>query len=298
MMTLNITVPSKTFLLGEYAVLKGAPALILTTEKYFNLIVNSSNTNKLMVNGIHPDSPSGKLIKKHEFFYKNFDLKFEDPYQGMGGLGASSAQFLMLYALYKFENNDPIGSESLLKDYLEMSWNGQGIAPSGADIIAQLHGGVCCYQKSENKVQVFQWPFHHLNYFLLHTGNKLATHHHLAQLKQFNAEKLIDISYKSIESFRQENDVLFIQTIQNYAHALREENLVAEKTLTLCQMLLQNPDILAVKGCGALGSDIIFGLFEKIKNDSVLAYLEKNYLKIIAYGDSTAEGLRIDYVAK
>ena len=84
----ELMVPSKTFLLGEYVALKGScPVLVLTTEKYFKLFVGLNSAQKIDVQGIHMESPAGKLIKSNVDFYKNYAIKFIDPYPSLGGFG-------------------------------------------------------------------------------------------------------------------------------------------------------------------------------------------------------------------
>ncbi len=84
-------IPAKTFLLGEYAALAGQSAVLLTTSPCFEL----SLSKEAGLHGIHPDSPAGRWWKENA--QSEVGLQWHDPYQGCGGLGASSAQFLGAY---------------------------------------------------------------------------------------------------------------------------------------------------------------------------------------------------------
>ena len=80
-MALQLSVPSKTFLLGEYVALNGGPAIVLCTAPRFELRVEKNSSHAKYEN-IHPQSPAGKLIAKNSF-YQKYDLHFIDPYHGL-----------------------------------------------------------------------------------------------------------------------------------------------------------------------------------------------------------------------
>lgn len=288
-MTLELTVPSKTFLLGEYVALKGGPVIILTSESRFTLVVNPSGEHTMKVAGIHPASPAGKLLQRYPECYRDFDLTFIDPYQGLGGFGASSAQFILLFSLKA--KLPAIDEETLLAEYRQLAWQGEGMPPSGADLIAQLHGGICCFHQAEKNLQIFSWPFSDLAYCLIHTGNKLATHDHLKELKPFDETALSDIVFFGWESLQKADSHQFTDAIKNYARVLLELGLVALPTMTMLEHLNAHPDILAAKGCGALGADVILLIFTKKKHDSILAWLTEKKYHIIFSGQEVANGL-------
>ena len=293
-MFIQISVPSKTFILGEYIALKGLSTLILTTERYFKLI---AKPGQAYCEGIHPESPAGKLIKQDNDFYKNYNIKFIDPYQHMGGFGASSAQFIMIFSLKEYEEGNTnlrhINYINLLDQYIKVAWDGKGMQPSGADLIAQLNGGICYFHKLERKSHVFSWPFTDLAYCLIHTANKLATHIHLKELSRFDENELDVIAQNGLKSLKQSNSNAFIEAIIHYADALKTEGLVAEKTQEILKKLSKNRDILAAKGCGALGADVILVIFSRLKQEEVVSWLKEKKLHVITYGQEVAKGLEI-----
>ena len=91
-------IPSKTFVLGEYSVLHGGPAILLASEPYFSLRLEEKNENK---NPFHPLSPAGKLWEL-EPLLKTKSYLFSDPHHGLGGFGASSAEFIALFLQLNF----------------------------------------------------------------------------------------------------------------------------------------------------------------------------------------------------
>lgn len=262
-------IPAKTFLLGEYAALAGHPAFILTTSPSFELTL----VGQPGLHGIHPDSPAGKWWLKHGD--PNQGLLWEDPYDSQGGLGASSAQFLGAYLA------TPAASElSLLEAYRTCAWNGQGMVPSGYDVIAQSIGG--CVYIAANCGERYPW-FEDLAFILVRTHHKLATHHHLQKLNlshQLNG--LAEIVATAKRSFELNESTGLIDAVNQYNQALSAQNLVAESTLAMMAELKQQKDILAMKGCGAMGADLLLILLSNEKLTELKATLTQQGLTIVA----------------
>ncbi|WP_454781260.1 mevalonate kinase family protein [Legionella sp. WA2022007384] len=244
-------IPAKTFLLGEYAAVAQASALLLTTAPCFELTL----TTQEKTSGIHPESPAGIWWHQQNL---GQSLLWNDPYAGRGGLGASSAQFLASYLASCFVNNTTPDLKQMLNAYYESSWTGKGLRPSGYDVIAQSQQGCVYINKQHNVMKSYDWPFHDLSFFLIHTGVKLATHHHLqdtALPDQINYLSLLVDEAK--QAFEQVDSQKLIRTINNYHQKLAELNLVAEHSLKHINEFKKDPEILAIKGCGALGADVL-----------------------------------------
>src|SRR5687767_13724525 len=96
MTSFQLSAPSKTFLLGEYVVLRGGPGIVLTTAPRFSLLAKSQIQNKIEVLGIDLRSPAGKLIQQESDFYKKFNVEFVDSLNGLGAFGASGAPSLLI----------------------------------------------------------------------------------------------------------------------------------------------------------------------------------------------------------
>lgn len=257
---MNWLIPAKTFLLGEYAALAGDSALILNTLPGFSLTL----TDKPGLQGIHPDSPAGVWWRQQRH---TFGLIWEDPYQGLGGLGASSAQFVGVYKASMQLSGTSFIRENLLDAYYESAWQGVGIRPSGYDVLAQsFEQGCVVINRNQNILQPFSWPFKDLGVLLLHTGFKLATHEHLqkAALPQ-NIKELARCSDWGRRAFEGNNPAEFIRAVHAFQLELIEAKLVAYETLLALKTFSDDPDILAAKGCGAMGADIILLLMNKDK---------------------------------
>lgn len=245
-------IPAKTFLLGEYAAVTEASAILLTTTPCFEL----SLTSKEGLTEIHPESPAGLFWQQQK--HRKTGLSWSDPYANLGGLGASSAQFLASYlASCSIQEKTP-NIEQMLNAYYQTSWLGKGLRPSGYDVIAQSQKGCVYINKHRKIIQSYTWPFQDLSFFLLHTGIKLATHHHLqdtalpAQIDYLSA-----LADDGKQAFEDANSQQLIDCINLYHEKLTELKLVAQHSSTLINQLQQHPEVLAIKGCGALGADIL-----------------------------------------
>lgn len=273
---MKLTAPSKTFLIGEYAVLAGGCSLIATTEPSFSLSIEKDSAAS--TNNIHQDSPAGKLLQDHLQHWQQQSLNFSDPHQGSGGFGASSAQFLLCYRyLFQQHRFDQPALADLLSHYLRYAYDGRGIAPSGADLIAQAVGQGIVFQQNDH-VDSLQWPFADVDYFLIHTGNKLATHVHLQHLANHDFSSLVLLCQQSKQAWDRADAQAFAQLINDYYLQLQQLALVAEHTQQLCQQLKQHCSVLAVKGCGAMGADVLFVMAETHQQSAILDFCQQHGL--------------------
>ncbi|MFT4059503.1 MAG: hypothetical protein QM652_08140 [Legionella sp.] len=245
-------IPAKTFLLGEYTAIAEASAIILTTTPYFELTLTENSE----LTGIHPQSPAGFWWQQQGI--KEHGLSWHDPYAGQGGLGASSAQFLGSYLAGCWLHEKKACLDNMLEIYYQCSWAGKGLRPSGYDVIAQSQSGCVYINKQRKIIRSYTWPFHDLSFFLIHTGVKLATHHHLQETtlpKTINhLSTLVDDAQQAFES---QDSQRLVNNINSYHEHLTQLNLIAEHSHKLIQQFKKYPEVCAIKGCGALGSDIL-----------------------------------------
>lgn len=288
------SIPAKTFLLGEYASVREESALIATTSPYFDIVLQEDKTLAEPPHSsveaitqfasprqtIHPDSPAGLW-----WIYQKSSqtLDWHDPYHSCGGLGASSAQFIGSYlASCSLINSSPT-LKDMLEAYYQCAWNGQGLRPSGYDVIAQTLYGCVYINKKERKIKTYSWPFSDLSFLLVHTGKKLATHHHLQEAGlPKDVRHLSAIVDTAMESFEYNKGHLFIECINEYHCQLAELNLVAEHSLELINQLSHYPEVLAIKGCGALGADIVLIITSRMNRDILSNKVQLLNKKILA----------------
>lgn len=295
-MSLVFSIPGKTFIAGEYLALHGGPTLLLASEPRFELHVNPGQGRS---STIHPQSPAGKLITEQLHYFSQFDLEFVDPHQGRGGFGASTAQFLGVYALLMWgpsvfhEPQQFLDYRHLLETYYKVAWNSQGHRPSGADLIGQLQGSLTFFDKGQGQIAVKSWPFEDLEFFVVHTGNKVATHTHLQSLGDFPEQGLLNDFTHLRQAFDVADSELFVQAINGYAQTLRGLNFTCEPTLKLLSSVKALSGVLAVKGCGALGADVIFVVCQKGQSEALLNFLRQQNLAVTATVQDISAGLQM-----
>jgi mevalonate kinase len=287
---LILSCPAKTFLIGEYVALDGGPSLLLSTGPRFQLTVRSGDAAALPW---HPASPAGVLADKHEEELKGWTFDFLDPYHGRGGLGASSAQFVLLYAFLN-DFTAPLDLRALLRDYRACAWNGEGTPPSGADVIAQVTGGVTYFDGLTFTAERLAWPFPEIGFTLIRTGVKLATHEHLREGTLAPHSTLRTIVIEARKAFDSGDEMRLIEAVNACALVLRQSGLTAPATTDLLDQMRDNHEIFwASKGCGAMGADIILVLHPRAQTDAVASWAKGRGLEICGTVDSLTSGLDV-----
>lgn len=275
-------IPAKTFLLGEYVALIGGPSLLVTTYPCFEL----SLSYKPGLEGIHPQSPAGRFWLQHR--HDSYGLVWNDPYHGRGGMGASSAQFLGAYLAHMAILHQKPQHMALLKVYKETVSTGR-INPSGYDVLAQsLHRCVYIHQ---HYCQSLIWPFPNISFILVHTGKKLATHEHLQKLElepvsSASLAELATLVESAKSAFISCDEHAFISAIHTYHKILVSLELVAPHSQSQLETLLKHPHILAAKGCGAMGADVLLVLVPKEKLEEVSTYCLTQNLDVLATSET------------
>lgn len=248
-------------------------ALVATHTPYFTLKSHESATHD--VKGIHPDSPSGRLIADHATSLSHLSIEFIDPHAGRGGFGASSAQFLGVLSL--------LNKADRISELLDIFWQYHANPkPSGADIAAQAAGGLVAYSQLPLSINVSTWPFRDLELLFLATGHKVATHQHLATLNPPAFQILKKIAYDGIIAISDKDQDAFVKVINDYQTGLESLGLCAQHSQKIVKQLKALPETLACKGCGALGADVVMLATHHSRRDRVIEYCEKMSLTLIA----------------
>ncbi len=301
-----MSVPGKTFLVGEYLALDGGPSILLTTEPRF--VLRTARQRRFSVQRPHTfagASPAGRLFVGHEADFQGFNFRFDDPHRGAGGLGASSAQFALMYSwLTKTKSVVPETYDwsRLLTEYRACAWSGEGQAPSGADLVAQLIGGVSLFDGRSSQLPSvclhtrLQWSFPELSFTLIRTGVKVATHEHLKRAQVAPYDELRTIMNVALEAFRENSEAKLIEAVNTYGEKLGRAGLTAEGTLGLVSALqAQAKGVRAVKGCGAMGADVIVVLHDRIDGPGIKAWAVSKGLEICGEQSHLAKtGLKVE----
>lgn len=247
---MKICCPSKTFLIGEYAVMSAGPAVLISTNPCFSWDI--------------------------EGFY--------DPYEGLGGFGASGAEFVI-----KANKQGMVDVWKVLEGYKK-----QGFMGSGADVVSQWMGGMTYFYSAKHIIQKLFWPFPDLYIGLIHTGYKIKTHEHLENLNLNNLDLngLAKIVLECIDNITHKNQDLFLKNIVDYGLALNKLGLVAEQSLKLIDKLLKNKIILAAKGCGAMGADVVLVIIHKQNKELLEDFCMHEKLNLVYCDNEFAEGVK------
>lgn len=179
----------------------------------------------------------------------------------------------------------------LLDDYHTVAYAGNGYPPSGADVIGQLYGHLVFFHKEVMQLDNFNWPFNDCGFCLLHTGNKVQTHQHLQTIGQFDSQILRDVIAAGKNSLLSKNSLHFANAIQHYQEALRQQGLQADATQKLLNRIQSHTGVLAAKGCGALGADVIFVLLENQYYNVFMDWAATEF-KVIYAGNKTENGVQ------
>lgn len=273
-------IPGKTFLLGEYAALEHQSAILITTTPCF--IIEKTTDKRLY--GIHPDSPAGKYWKSSAD--ECYGLRFHDPLQSLGGLGASSAQFVGAWLAHNADRQmtNAALQRSILHDYWRCAWNGRGKRPSGYDVLAQLMHQCVHIHFKKNIQTMLPWRFDTLGVLLVHTGNKLATHVHLqeASVPEPCIDQLSVCADLGAKAIALSDERGLIEAVKEARSILQRYQLVSAHSQALLKTLETIPQVRALKGCGAMGADIIALLVDNEAMEDVMAEIQKIGAIIIA----------------
>jgi isopentenyl-diphosphate delta-isomerase len=291
-MNIEFSVPSKTFLLGEYITLFSGPALVLNTYPRFKLIVQD-NSDKHIDPNHEITGAAANFIKENLSFFNNYTLTFVDPFSGLGGFGASSAQYAMVFTLKNYFSKTTSSIIDTIANYQAMSNNHQKYPASGADVIAQLQGGLTYYHRERNFIKKYNWPFTDLSFCLIHTGTKIMTAHHLDKLININIHGLADIAFNGIAALEQNDSTAFCQAIRSYSLTMLKNGLVCKETADLLSLILSYPQVRAAKGCGALAADVILVLLNTTDVNHFIRWADQQHLAVINFNSYVNEGIAI-----
>lgn len=282
--------PSKTFLLGEYNILAGGSAILINTEPRFHLQAMGQPPTSQQAASFHPQSPTYRFIQAHASILNAYHLLLTDPHRAQGGFGRSGAEFLLVYALKQFVNQQASWTiKEALKAYQSYT-SFSTYKPSGADLIAQYYGQVTLI--SADGYQTLAWPFTQSKLCLLRTHHKVPTHHHLAELTSIPTAQLQPIVISGINAIQNNNLEQFIQAINEYQRILTLHRLTCPTTLELMKTLKQYTSCWAVKGCGALGADVLLVLLDPVAWPALQTFVRQYHLEIVATEQNISYGWR------
>ena len=288
----SLSVPSKTFLIGEYGALKGGPALLLATPPRFVLKSSLCLGANCKRTGLEGGGPASRLLKDPA--YNDYEFHFHDPHGGRGGLGASSAQFLLLHAFYNWLKFQPTRADRLLGAYRDAVQSQTEIMPSGYDVLAQFRGGLSFIHWKKSQFESVEWSLSDLDVILVRGPLKVATHVHLRDLKLGDTAEFESLAWKAFDSIRYKKPEQFVESINEFSRVLQKNKLTVPESLEFQRRIQAIPGVLAVKGCGALGADVILAVVKVKDREKIVSQLRNEKFEIVSKLSDKSAGLKVD----
>lgn len=242
--------PGKTFLLGEYAVLGGGDAVMIGAEPWFEA---KFTPGVEPASPFHPDSPAGRWLASHPL---EGSLEFRDAHGGKGGFGGSGAEFLAAYfSQFPLPKNDFARGQAA-----EDAWRQAKVFPgSGADILTQAWGVnygknfLLSVDTRTGRTELLESNLG-ATISLFHTGVKVKTHEALSAPAPKEA---LSAQARAAKNAILRSDLpALANAVTIGAKLLREAGLQARHTINALDTLPRD-NVLAAKGCGAMGADVI-----------------------------------------
>lgn len=295
---MEYSISGKVFILGEYAALMGLPSLIAAVPPRFKLSVGEENS-EIKSTEFHAGSPVFRLQQwAKQLKLPSLKMKFDDPIQGAGGFGASTAQFAMAYLAYSQSfNEDQRQWLSVWKLYRELM-SSDPVIPSGADLVSQWQGGVVYFDPQAMNCfdlwQLFDWSNLLVFSSTGQIGRKVPTHEHLKSLKDSGithsdhplAHELEQVLTRGVSAVRENQVSQLGEAMNEYAEVLYRSNLELPATTEDRKFLKGLPGVCGVKGAGALQADAVLVLLESslVDRERVISAAKSRGLTLFADG--------------
>lgn len=292
---MKIAVPAKTFVAGEYLTLLDGPALVATTAPLFTLQVDNKpfDGGDSLEKVLHSASPAGKFFAQHpQLSTQPLYMSRQEPYASQGGFGGSTADYIALLEYAEHAQNQDLSIWDEWSLYRKLAnAKASAVPPSGADLVAQLAGGLVYTHPSQNKLSTWNaWPFDDFDLVIVKTQQKVATHEHLAELDvnsipQAALQTHFDTLLTGIESASSQQ---FIAGFRDYGACLRKAGFCCNESLELLANIERITGVLAAKGCGALGADTLAICIANKYKDDVITQLEQQFTVLIPLSSNLA----------
>ncbi len=290
----TLACPGKIVLFGEWAVLKGSPALSIAITQLCKTQYEIQEVARGRAVSVHWKTPLEELqfpnaqeedlsfLEKLLFQIKpqfSAELKSEFEWDLSHGLGSSSALVLSAMGIF---------SSAAFKTFVEMNliWLEarklqqalQGGKGSGIDLAAQICGGAVVVQgDSLQKFELKLPP----EIFFLHSGKKHST----AQALEFGVPTdLYKKISKSSEQFLGGGvNPDWEKAISEHNLAFRDSEILDSKITELSTHLKQSKISASLKSCGAGGSETIMVFAEVSRHEKIREIAERLGFKLIKH---------------
>jgi len=289
--------PGKVFIAGEYAVLAGGRAILAATEPRFSLSRDPAVGAPVI--SFHPRSPAGRLLTHLSVVERARVLQsyIDDPLQGAGGFGASTAQF----ALVLKQVFPALRVQDVWRLYRELHADEQ-VAPSGADLFVQWEGGLQLWQGEGKGQALHLHPQRDFEIAVIAAGHqpgrKVATHDHLPRLVEIQAGRA---SWMTGFSQAVEQTIQWVETpngqalgaaLSKVGQVLRSQGLEIAATTRDLHSLESVRGVLGAKGAGAIQADALVAVVDRAHLSEVPEWCASRNLQFLGWLNDSLAGIR------
>jgi mevalonate kinase len=293
-MSTRYSAPGKVFLLGEYAVLAGRPAIVAALPPRFS--------TELARAPFEPATPAGRLLAQAG---ESEGWVMRDPHLGAGGFGASTAEFAMAYRRLAEHRGWALSAEAVIRKYQELH-AAERVPPSGADLFTQWAGGVVAFDPSQPARSERVSPRARIELLVFsatgQAGRKVATHEHLSRLDGADLRErfapLAPPLEAGLAALRAGDSAGLGRAFSAYAEALRSLGLELPEATADREAISRLPGVAGAKGAGAMLADAVVAVLDpeagRTSRRSILAAARSRGLVPVFEGWPAEEGIRCD----
>lgn len=327
---IRLSWPSKTFVLGEYAVLRGYPGTVICSqprfeaELHFEIKKNEGQSNLLIFEGFSVAGPAQKyqsaLVEISKLFLERnlcpqIRVTLKDPHGGRGGFGSSAAELLALWTMEQFLNflikgmnsADGAAFEVGFQDYLKsllsqvntrvaiLDTIRHRVSPfsigSGSDILAMITGGLCRVMPKQNEARRLKVSnSESLVCLIFRTGFKVATHEHVQDL----SDDFLDLVSGGLphHDIVDASENQMTESAHQWGKHLVREGLCLKETQEKVKVLAELPGVKTAKGCGAMGADSVLVFCSQESSEQVKAIAKSLDLELVAQPEFNEPGFQ------
>jgi mevalonate kinase len=294
MRCINVQVPGKYLLTGEYAVMQGAPAIATTVAAYVKARIKAHDVtvvhSSLWEKPAHPsEHPLIDACFNH-FMYPKCEVELRTEFDLRYGLGSSSGILLGLVKGLALFTETELSDDQLWHICWQIQKNYQSGFASGYDIAAQLKGGAGFFYKQ--CFEPLDIDFHRrMKIYVGGTGSHTKdlvknVVHDLDQQKLW--PKLIEkalsvheisLSYFGREAIHAEEQAEFFREIKNYREILETSPHYSSSIVDKLKTCSGYDQDWQCKLCGAGGEDAIL-LFGEDTRMAESYLIQQNWIKL------------------
>ena len=273
----NVHAPAKVVAWGEYAVLLGAPAVVMALARTVRVSIQNASSNSSQITSQGPLIPAyfsstkaysrtvtGQMLEtvlqhwgyneypEHWIINTDSSALFDDSGAKLG-LGSSAATCVATYYALAHLLNKPATEEEA--QAIHHAW--QGKQGSGLDVAAAWLGGVIRFQNGA--AEPFTWP-RDWHYAVVWSGEAASTAQHLSSFREF-AENyqgpVLDNLVSAAQKLTAKPDLELLAAYVDHLYRLDEIarlNIFTPAHMEIAKIAKKH-DVL-YKPCGAGGGDI------------------------------------------